>query len=332
MQPPQMGDGASAGPPIGADRPTGGRLRLVMERMVTGAVSTVSVAVALLTVSLVVALLVRSLPVLGLQSLAEMITGTVWHPLQGKFGFWPFIVGTLWVTVLAMLLATPACILTAIYLAEYAATGLRAVVRPMIDVLAGIPSVVYGLFGVLVIVPLVRDRLAPAAAEHLSGVPLLAPGKVSTGYCVLAAAVVLALMVTPVIISVAEEVLRGVSRGVREASLSLGATRWETVKHVSFRIAMPGLIAAVVLGFARAFGETMAVLMVAGNVAQLPGSLFDPAYPLPALIANNYGEMMSIPLYDSALMLGALILLVVVLIFNLLAELVLIWARRRSSQ
>ena len=134
----------------------------------------------------------------------------------------------------------------------------------------------------------------------------------------------LAVMVLPVIISVSEEVIRSVPRGIREASLSLGATRWQTTKHVVLRRARPGILAAIILGFSRAFGETMAVLMVVGNVVQIPKSIFDAAYPLTALIANNYGEMMSVPLYDSALMSAALILLLMVLIFNLLSRLVLV--------
>ena len=124
-------------------------------------------------------------------------------------------------------------------------------------------------------------------------------------------------MIFPVIIHVSLEIFRAVPSEVREASLALGATRWQTVKHVVLRKALPGVVAAVVLGFSRAFGETMAVLMVVGNVPKIPDSVLDPAYPLPALIANNYGEMLSIPLYDSALMLAALILLLVVLVFNI---------------
>jgi phosphate transport system permease protein len=123
---------------------------------------------------------------------------------------------------------------------------------------------------------------------------------------------------------VAEDVLRSVPQGIREASLSLGATQWETTKYIVLRRALPGVVAAVVLGFSRAFGETLAVLMVVGNVAQVPGSLFDAAYPLPALIANNYGEMMSIPLYDAALMAAALMLLVAVLLFNVGARLIIV--------
>jgi phosphate transport system permease protein len=159
---------------------------------------------------------------------------------------------------------------------------------------------------------MVKDYLAPLS------------GRFSSGYCVLSAGIVLAIMILPVIIHVGLDVLQAVPQGLREASLSLGANRWETVKHVVLRRAAPGLLAANVLGLSRAFGETMAVLMVAGNVTGLPKSVFDPAYPLPALIANNYGEMMSIPLYDSALMLAAFMLFVVVFGFNLLSRWVLI--------
>jgi phosphate transport system permease protein len=154
-------------------------------------------------------------------------------------------------------------------------------------------------------------------------------GTYSSGYSVLSGAVVLAIMVFPTIILVCLEVFASVPRDLRDASLALGATKWETVKHVVLRKGAPGVFAAVVLGFSRAFGETMAVLMVVGNVARAPKSLFDSAYPLPALIANNYGEMMSVPLYDSALMLAALILLLVVLVFNLGARIILTRIERR---
>jgi phosphate transport system permease protein len=215
-----------------------------------------------------------------------------------------------------MIIAIPVCLLSAIYLSEYAHRRAREVVRPIIDLLAGIPSVIYGFWGVIVIVPLVR------ALGHALGSP-------TTGYSLLSGGIILAIMVFPIIISVCTDVLRSVPAEATEASMALGATRWETVKHVVLRSASRGIVAAIVLGFARAFGETMAVLMVVGNVAQVPTSLFDAAYPLPALIANNYGEMMSIPLYDSALMLAALVLLLVVAGFNLAAQLFLQRVERR---
>ena len=154
-------------------------------------------------------------------------------------------------------------------------------------------------------------------------------GSYSSGYSVLSGAVVLAIMVFPTIILVCLEVFASVPQDLRDASLSLGATRWQTIKHVVLRKASPGIIAAVALGLSRAFGETMAVLMVAGNVAKTPMTPLDPAYPLPALIANNYGEMMSIPLYDSAMMLACLILMVIVLVFNLGARIILTRIERR---
>ena len=277
----------------------------------------------MLVVIIAVALYARSWPLIESKSLSAIIFGSTWKPSAGEFGLMPFIIGTAWVTVVAAIIAVPLCILAAIYLAEYAAPRTRSVLKPLIDLLAGIPSVVYGAWAALVIVPLIADHLGPYAQAHLKHIPLLSAEYV-TGYSVLAGGIVLAVMICPVIISVAEEVLRAVPQDFRDASYAVGATRLETITKVVIRRASKGLLAAVVLGISRALGETMAVLMVVGNVAALPKSIFDPAYPLPALIANNYGEMMSIPLYDSALLCAALVLLVIVLFFNVAARLVLV--------
>lgn len=252
-------------------------------------------------------LLLKSLPIFQSVSLFDLFFSSSWHPMKNEFGLLVFIVSTLEVTLLSMIIAIPVCLLSSIYLSEYASRHFREVSRFVIDILAGIPSVIYGLCGVLVIVPLV------AFLGDVAGIS-------TTGYSLLAGGLVLAVMVTPFIISVSVEVLRMVPDPVRESTLALGATKWEMIKYVVLRKAKRGLLAAVVLGFARAFGETMAVLMVVGNVAQLPSSIFDPAYPLPALIANNYGEVMSVPLYDAALMSAALILMTVVALFSLTAH------------
>ncbi len=283
-----------------------------------------------LVVIMIVGLALRAQPIFAKYPIGELLTGETWKPQQGQFGFAPFIVGTMWVTVVAMIIAVPVCGLTAIYLSEYAGRHVRGVMKPLLDLLAGIPSVIYGIWGVIVIVPLINDVIEPVLRQTLGFIPLFDTTN-PTGFSVLAGSMVLGLMVTPVITSVAYEVIQTVPQGLREASLAVGATQWQTVKFAVLRKSAPGLIAGVVLGFSRAFGETIAVLMVVGNVAQMPKSIFDAAYPLPALIANNYGEMMSIPLYDAALMGAALVLLVLVVVFNLLATLALRHAVRRAT-
>jgi len=257
------------------------------------------------------ALFYRSLPILKLQPLTTLIFSQAWHPSRGEFGFLAFIVGSLWVTTVAMLIAVPICLLTSIYLVEYSSKMLREIISPFIDILAGIPSVVYGIWGILIVVPFIRIYLAPLC------------GTSSSGYSVLAGGIVLAIMIFPVIIHISMEVFKTVPYELKAASLALGATKWQTVKHVVMRRAMPGIVAAMVLGLSRAFGESIAVLMVVGNLARIPKSVFSPAYPLPALIANNYGEMFSIPKYDSALLFAALLLLLVVLYFNIISRMIL---------
>jgi phosphate transport system permease protein len=261
-------------------------------------------------------LYLKARPILLTKPIQQLLFSVTWGPSKGEFGFLSFIMGTLWVTLVALIIAVPLCLLTAIYLSEYAPKFLQDWVKPLIDLLAGIPSVVYGLWGVLIIVPLIKNTIAPFF------------GKFSSGYCVLAGGIVLAIMILPIIIHVLVEVFKSVPYEVREASFALGATKWQTVKHVVVRKSSPGVIAAIVLGLSRAFGETFAVLMVSGNVARIPKSVFDPAYPLPALIANNYGEMLSVPLYDSALLLAALILLLVVVFFNILSRIILVRVER----
>ena len=257
---------------------------------------------------IVVGLCVKSQPLFEHQSLIEVLLGTVWSPLKGYFGFLPFIIGTISVTLIALIIAVPLCVSASVYLVEYASVRVRHIVLPLVNILAAIPPVLYGVWGILFVVPLIGDYLAPIF------------GISTTGYSILAGGVVLAVMVFPIMVSIMVEVLKTIPQDLRAVSLSLGATRLETVQHVLLRKAKPGIVAAIVLAISRAFGETIAVLMVCGNIPQLPQSLFDAGYPLPALIANNFGEMMSIPLYDSALMFAALLLLVIILGFNVVSR------------
>jgi len=293
--------------------------RLLKDRLASKFMLLLAIFPGLIVFLMVLGLYQRSRPILAIKPLTELIFSTSWHPLKGEFGLFPFITGTLWVTAVAATIAIPLCLLTAIYLSEYVQKKVREWTKPFIDLLAGIPSVVYGVWGVLVVVPLIKNLIAPFF------------GTFSTGYSVLAGGIVLAIMVFPIIIHVSLEVFGSVPYELREASWALGATKWHTVKHVVIRKAMPGVIAAIVLGLSRAFGETMAVLMVVGNVVKVPSSVFDAAYPLPALIANNYGEMLSVPLYDSALLLTSLVLLLVVLFFDIVARVVLISVERNTQ-
>ena len=275
------------------------------------------------------ALLVRAWPILSAYPLSDLLLGEVWKPNDGLFGFRPFILGTAWVTTVGLLLAVPPCLLISIYLAEYAQARTRSIAKPVLDLLAAIPPVVYGVWGLLAIVPFVDDVLAPLADRWLGSISIFAVTQ-PTGFGILAGGIVLAVMIAPLIISVTFEVFLTVPNDLRHASLAVGATQWQTIRTVILPQVLPGIIAAIVLGASRAFGETIAVLMVVGNVPNIPTSVFDSAYPLPALIANNYGEMMSIPLYDAALLGAALVLLIVILIFNILSTLVLQRMLRRK--
>ena len=290
----------------------------------------VSTIPLVLFVVILVALVLRSWPIIENRSLWALLTGQVWKPLQGLFGFFPFIIGTVWVTGVAMVLAVPPCLLVAIYLVEYAHTPLRTAMKPLLDLLASIPSVVYGVWGLVAIVPWVQSSLSPFLNRWLGFIPLFHSNN-PTGYSIISGSIVLAVMVAPFIIAVTYEVMQTVPDGLRHASLAIGATRWQTVRYAVLPQVLPGILAGIVLGASRALGETMAVLMVVGNVAKVPSSIFDPAYPLPALIANNYGEMLSIPLYDAALLGAALVLLLMVLVFNIVSTLALRHILRRSA-
>lgn len=286
-------------------------VRTLKDRTAKGLMLTMTVVAILTVVAIAIGLYLKSRPVLESQTLSSLLFGSQWRPLKGQFGFLPFLMGTVWVTLLAIAFALPISLFTAIYITEYARPMVKRFVFPVLDILAALPSVVYGVWGVLVVVPWISIDVAPHYVDF------------STGYTVLAAGIVLGIMVLPLLVSLFIEVFSSVPAELREASLSLGATRWQTSLRVVLRRSLSGILASSVLAVSRAMGETIAVLMVCGCVVGLPHGLLDACYPIPALIANNYGEMLSIPLYESALMFAALILFVVVLIFNLLSRIVL---------
>lgn len=280
--------------------------RVIFDRLSGTWMVTALAIILFLPLIIGIALYLKANPLFELQSLSQLIGSSDWSPSDGDFGFLPFILSSLYVTGLSFLFAAPICLFAAIYLTQFASKRLIHLMHPVIDILAGIPSVIYGMWGILVIVPFVGDILAPVLNIK------------SPGYSILAGGIVLAVMCIPYMLNMLIETFNTVPYGIKEASLSLGATQWECVKHVVVKKSYPGIISSFGLGIAKAFGETMAVMMVVGNMVQLTFNPFDPGYPLPALIANNYGEMLSIPMYDSALMFSALILLIVILIINLI--------------
>ena len=285
--------------------------RIAKDKIAGQVMFLLTIASIFLVIIMAVGLFIKSEPILSQYNLWDLLTESNWRPMEGKFGFLPFLAGTFWCTALAILIALPISLLMGIYLTENAHRSIRKYVYPLLDILAGLPSVIYGVWGTLLIVPWVSKHVAPLFVEF------------SSGYTVLAGGIVLSVMIIPLLVSLFMEIFDNVSKDLREASLSLGATQWQTIKHVVLRKARPGMIAAVVLALSRTLGETIAVLMVCGNLTIVPGSVLDACYPIPALIANNYGEMLSVPLYDSALMFAAFLLFFVVVILNLGSRIVL---------
>jgi phosphate transport system permease protein len=237
-----------------------------------------------------------------------------WDPVNDKYGALPFIYGTLVSSLIALVIAVPISIATAVYLTELAPLWLR---QPLIVFM---PSVILGLWGIFVMVPWLQYHLVPALRGTLGFLPLFQGS--NNGPCMLAAGIILAIMIVPIITSVSREILRSVPGLQREAAYALGATRWEVTRIAVLSYAKKGLFGAVILGLGRALGETMAVTMVIGNIPQIVPSLFAPAATLASVIANEFNEATG-NLYPSALFEIGLVLLGVTLLVNILAQLLL---------
>jgi phosphate transport system permease protein len=230
----------------------------------------------------------------------NFVFGMTWAPSNGQYGVFPMVIGTLGITALALVLAVPLSICCAVFLSEIAPPTMRKILKPTIQGLAGIPSVIYGFFGLVVLVPFMR--------VHYGG----------TGFSLLAASLILTIMILPTITSISEDALRSIPMEYKEASFALGATQWQTIKNVLLPAAVPGVITAIILGMGRAIGETMAVIMVAGNVVQIPGSIFDPVRALTSNIALEMGYATG--LHYNALFATGIILIGVIIILLLIAN------------
>lgn len=278
-------------------------------------------AVLTLAAGLVAALGWESWPAIRTFGFRFLVTSH-WDPVAGEFGALPFIYGTLVSSLLALLIAVPLSLGAAIFLAELAPGFIRPPVAFLIEMLAAVPSVVYGLWGIFVLVPWLRDWVQPPVGRALGFLPLFQGPPYGIG--MLAAGLILAIMVVPYITSVSREVLLAVPGAQREAALGLGATRWETTRIAVLRYGRSGLIGTILLGLGRALGETMAVTMVIGNRPEIAASLFAPGYTMASVLANEFTEATS-DLYVSALVEIGLLLLLVTILVNGLAR-VLVWS------
>jgi phosphate transport system permease protein len=240
-------------------------------------------------------------------SISEFVLGREWYPTSqpvAQYGVLPIILGTLWVSLGAILLALPIGLITAIYLSEVAGERLRRILKPIIELLAGIPSVVYGFFGLVVIVPLIQQTF-----------------NLPVGETALAGSIVLAIMALPTIITISEDALRTTPQALKEASLALGATRLQTLVRVIIPYAKSGITAASILGIGRAVGETMAVLMVTGNASVIPNSMLQPVRTIPATIAAELGEAPFGGAHFKALFALGIILFIITFVFNFIVDL-----------
>ena len=283
--------------------------------------------VIVLLVSLGIQLYLSSRLAIGSLGFWNFVKGTTWDPVTGVFGALPFIYGTLVTSFLALLIATPLGVGTAIFLAEMAPKWLKSLLQPLVELLAGIPSVIYGLWGIFVLSPLMANTVEPFLINKFGYLPLFKGYPLGIGF--LTASIILAIMIVPFIISVSTEVLSTVPVPLKEGMYALGATRWETLKKIALPYAKSGIFGSIVLALARALGETMAVTMVIGNTPQISKSLLAPGYTMAAVIANEFTEATS-DSYLSALIAVAFILLLITLLVNAIARW-LIWRTTRAN-
>jgi phosphate transport system permease protein len=256
----------------------------------------------------------------------RFLTSSTWDPIKGEFGALPFIYGTVVSSIIALLIAVPLSLGVAIFLVEQSPPRIARPVAFLVELLAAIPSVVYGLWGIFVLAPFLREHVEPPLASWFGWLPLF-QGNI-TGIGLLTGGIILSIMITPIISAVVRDVLAAVPVSQREAALALGATRWETTRIVLANAAS-GIAGAIILGLGRAIGETMAVTMVIGNRPQISASLFDPSYTIASVIANEFTEATG-ELYLSALVEIGLILFLVTFLVNGAAKL-LVWSVTRGT-
>jgi phosphate transport system permease protein len=259
----------------------------------------------------------------------SFLTSSTWDPVRLQFGAWPFIYGTVISSLLALLIAVPVSLGVAIFLAEMCPHKLRKPLGFLVELLAAIPSVVYGFWGIFVLVPLLREKIEPFLGSTVGFLPFFQGPPL--GFGMLAAGLILAIMIVPTITSISREVMLAIPLINREAAVGLGATPWDVIRYSVLPVARSGIVGAIILGLGRALGETMAVTMVIGNRPAVHASLFEPAYSMASVIANEFAEADS-DVYLSALSEIALLLFGVALLLNLFARWLVRVTRSRVEQ
>jgi phosphate transport system permease protein len=307
---------SSETPPSNVDIAPRARGIRIGDRLFSAVTAGAGVVVLLIPAAMVVQLVIASRLSLARFGIGFLGTST-WDPVREQFGAWPFVYGTLVSSLLALLIAVPVSLGVAIFLAELCPHRMRRPLGFFVELLAAIPSVVYGFWGIFVLVPLLRNSVEPALGKYLGFLPLFQGPPL--GFGMLAAGIILAIMIVPTITSISREVLLAIPNTQREAAVGLGATPWDTIRHAVLPVARSGIVGAIILGLGRALGETMAVTMVIGNRPEASISLFEPGYSMASVIANEFAEADS-DIYLSALSEIALLLFGVALLLNLFAR------------
>lgn len=278
----------------------------IVERVIESSLLLCALSSILIILIIFAFIIANGLPIMIKLGPLDFVFGGEWNPDFNIYGIFPMVVGTFVITILALIIAIPIGLCTSILLAEVAPAWVRNIIRPAIDTLAGIPSVLYGLFGLVVLVPFIMNN-----PLSLGPFPIMGP----PGQSVLACGLVLAVMILPTIVSISEDALRAVPRELREGSLAIGATKWQMIWGIIVPSGLSGIVASAVLGMGRAIGETMAVIMVCGGVAKIPTSIISPVYPLTAVIASEMGYASGD--HATALFAIAIVLLIIIMILNL---------------
>ena len=309
-------------------RAAGGRLRWIdpREALFRGTVTLAALGVVVILVLMIGELTHTAWPAIDRFG-PRFLWSTEWNPPKERFGALPFIAGTLVTSLLALLMGTVIGVGAALFLVELAPPWVRVPVSYLVELLAAIPSVVYGLWGVFVLGPWIQKTAGPFILDYFSWMPFVKGPALSVG--VLAAVLILTIMILPTIIAISRDVIIAVPRSQREGILALGATRWEMIRIAVLPYARSGVLGAAILGLARALGETLAVALVIGNSTNVPDSIFSPAYTMASVIANQFREVEN-PMHEAALIEIGLVLLLITLLVNAIAR-ALVWRVTRGQ-